>query len=389
MKLCIFGLFVLFLGGGAGIVLFCPGSRETQEPRPVIVTPAPAMKTGRTVKVRLRASETELQIGSSEGGLWREEPSHTWEKQVAGGEVHVQVSDLLVQVDGEIAPTSKVRFVPEDSVFQLGDRHYRGELIIETSGEYLKATEEVALEDYIRAVVPSEMGRHWPLQALMAQAVASRTFALYRTEFQGRPYLRSSDMAYRGLNAESPRTDMSVEMTGGTVLKWEGRLPPSYYHSTCGGCTSSVKDVFGEPEIPPLQGVACGTCENSPHYHWQATLLRSDIIAALSSRGVAQVKQIRADGADRCGRVENVIINQSRKLPAETFRSAVGVNTIKSTIFDIQSGKNDISFTGRGWGHGVGLCQWGARGLAENGKSCEDILLHYYPGASLTPVENP
>ena len=338
------------------------------------------------VPVRLVEGEPRLVVSSSGVGRWQAIAPAKWDLPPRGGRWDVEASGNLLNIGGKVVPASAARFTPEGGTFRLGQGTYRGSLVVEAHPEKgLIATELVELEDYLRAVVGSEMWSHWPLNAQMAQAVAARTYVLDKLlDTSGGPRcLTRLDLAYQGTGAENKTADRAVALTEGVVLNYNGAVFKAYFHSTCGGATSSPQTVFHDPAIPPLSGAECAWCTRSPHYRWSASLSGADIAAKVSAWGIKRVNTISLAETDEAGRPAYVIINGVKKIPANDFRMAVGSRVLKSILLTVSKRGDTFRFSGRGWGHGVGMCQWGARGMADAGKSWDEILRHYYPGAEI------
>jgi len=170
------------------------------------------------------------------------------------------------------------------------------------------------------------------------------------------------------------------------VLFYGGAPLAAYFHSTCGGHTSSVGAVFGEKEVPPLCGVGCDWCRDSPYYRWKVQIQRSELVRKLAPWGLVYLDSIRPLDVDEGGRPRVLLLNGTKQVKASEFRRAVGPERIRSMAFTAARRGRAFEFAGRGWGHGVGLCQWGARGMALAGKSWREILAHYYPGAEPLPA---
>ena len=235
--------------------------------------------------------------------------------------------------------------------FGLGDERYRGGLLIEAGGGAgLRAVELVSMEDYLRSVVGSEMPSKWPPDALKAQAVAARTYAAYRLHPAGhaRPYLTRVDLAYKGVAGENHEADRAVEETAGVVMTYKGRLFPAYFHSTCGGATTSAAHVWAELPIEPLKGVTCTWCAPSPYYRWTVSIPAADVAAALADLGVQGVSSIRVEGVDGAGYAQDVLINGTLRLSAASFRLTVGPNLLRSTAFSVRRDRYAFQFSGRG-----------------------------------------
>jgi stage II sporulation protein D len=175
--------------------------------------------------------------------------------------------------------------------------------------------------------------------------------------------------------------------TEGIVLTYRGSIIPAYYHASCGGRTESALHLWGI-DAPYLRGVDCECQEISRYGLWEKRI-SSDIVAgALKRLGyrVSGISTIDIDGITPAGRVRRVAIGHAggiTSVPAEKFRAAVGYAAIPSIFFETEVAGDEIVVSGRGLGHGVGLCQWGAKEMAQRGLGHRAILQHYYPGTRL------
>ena len=293
------------------------------------------------------------------------------------------------------------------------ERGYRGILrLAPTSTGLLRAVNVVPMEEYVAAVVPVELLKPWHVEAYKAQAVAARTYALIqrnqKTRYDFDVYDSVSDQVYGGCGAETRRAWEAVQGTWGVVATYRGAggnpvLLKTYYSSTCGGETASAAGVFGGEAPPPLAGgVECTWCRKSPKYTWPSlALTKQEIGDALRRSGMkdlARLGRVRsvevAERASRGGRADQIRIvdaaGQAYLLRAGYWRMLMGPKRVRSTWFDIQdAGDRILLKNGRGDGHGVGLCQWGAEYLAEHGKTAEEILRYYYPGVELVKAYEP
>lgn len=290
-----------------------------------------------------------------------------------------------------------IHIIPKNQpAVYLGKCLYRGSLqIVRTRQNLLRAINVVALEDYLKGVLYHEISHRWPMEAIKAQAIVSRTFALYQAQQnKTRHYYLKSDVSsqmYRGVYAEKHRTNRAVDKTRAGVLVWKGKLLPAFFHATCGGHTENVRRLWSV-NAGPLKGVKCGYCENSPHLLWECSLSLLEIEMKLNRAGykVSQMSSIGIKGRDRSGRIIELILKGetgSTRLRAKDFRNIIGARTIRSTNFTVDVTDNTAHFQGRGWGHGVGMCQWGAFSMAKKGKTAEQILSFYYPGARVVKLE--
>jgi stage II sporulation protein D len=239
------------------------------------------------------------------------------------------------------------------------------------------------LETYLRGVLPAEMPVSWPIEALKAQAVAARTFALFR---QGQSRAKDFDvdsdvmdqMFLEGAET-TKRAEQAIDETRGLVLHTpQGKLIAAYFHSDCGGHTEDARNVWGGGESTGTAG-----CPFTARANWKLRLTLKQLAAKLR----LPVKAIELGERTESGRVARVALaladGSGRTITANDFRHALGYGELKSTAFSISREGETYTFAGRGFGHGVGLCQWGARQMALQGSSFKEILAHYYPSARL------
>lgn len=380
-----------------------------------------------------------------------------------------------------------------------GNARYRGSLRIVRAGGGFTVINVLDIESYLRGVVGSEMPRAWNIEALKAQAILARTYALANRggEYASRGFdvtNSTSSQVYKGIGAESPSTDRAIAETAGEVLTYGGRLAPVYFHSDSGGATADAADVWGKPS-PYMRPVAEAAPSESPKAQWVITMTPTQIGRALSSMGqrVGTVRSVVVTRRDAFGRAITMRVKGDRgaaEISAHAFRMAVGPTVLFSTNFAISAEgsrpqyrettaatnavlaptqsvaprpvqvavtdvdpliemtNNDVftkdevydmlfhpekraqyieigrarmghpapqaepepapvptqtvsvpsvavrmpvdtevsgtvRFEGRGYGHGVGLSQWGAKAMADRGARYREILAHYFPGTSV------
>jgi len=295
----------------------------------------------------------------------------------------------------EIFPVVGVRIEPESSAtISLNGKRLRGTVeIVRQADLKLLVVNQVALEDYLRGVLSKEAPDYWPIEALKAIAIAARTYGVYQRflkevgDYDVTGDVMSQD--YGGKTAEKTATTRAVKATAGWILLYQGRLFPTFYHSTCGGMTEHAR-VMGRFDLAPLRGGrSCSLCSASPFFTWQRRLTKEDINWALhkSSHGtVGDVQDVRVGPRTQSGRAEQIAIIGSQrtlKLSGYEFRALFGFERIRSTFLTITPVPDGFVVEGHGWGHGVGLCQWGAAELARRGFSATEILAFYYAGAEL------
>jgi stage II sporulation protein D len=263
------------------------------------------------------------------------------------------------------------------------------------SGRY-DVVEYLSVEEYLYGVLPREVETTWPLDALKAQAVVSRTYVLYN-KMKGaneRYDVLDSvlDQVYGGQNVEAPSTTQAVNETHDEILlDSAGKPVQAFFHSSCGGHTELPEHVWKSSYPSDVFGVVSdgSYCSDDPHYKWQLSVPYTTLRARLKRAGfqIRDIKSISILQKSASGRAETFILETSKtqiEVAGNRFRLALGPEALRSTLLvNMKAGKKSVFFEGRGWGHGVGLCQWGARGRALAGQTYKQILQTYYPKAKL------
>ncbi|HAM35818.1 MAG TPA: hypothetical protein DEB40_12200 [Elusimicrobia bacterium] len=299
------------------------------------------------------------------------------------------------QADGQ------VRLVPQEyraTVF-TGSHRYQGPLIVRSNrDDTVTVIEEVGVEDYLMGVLPHEMETNWPVEALKAQAVVARTFAYTQLgKYRKAGFDLTSDtrsQMYGGVSVPSAAVRLAVAATRGEVLGYRGELLNVYYHACCGGHTADYASVWGQGYAPrPLRGVRDGYCPNSPLAHWRVSFPKSDVLVALQNRRLigGKLRSLRVGRRDAAGYARTFVAGigaETLVVPSETLRRRLGATELRSVrIRSVRLRRGSVDFEGSGSGHGVGLCQWGARLQAEQGRRYESILRYYFPGSTLSVVD--
>lgn len=271
-------------------------------------------------------------------------------------------------------------------------------LIYKNSNGKIDVVNQVELDDYLKGVLPFEANPQWAYESLKAQAVVSRTFAFFKMlERQKEIYDVSSGMysqVYAGKHIENEKTNQAIEDTQGQILIYDSKIFLAFYHSTCGGATTAAELVWRVKPLVPLGGVECRFCSNSPHYRWQATVTRQEIQSKLARHGMPlhDVQSLQLEKIDKTGRAHMIQIKSKwwqKNLDADAFRGWIDPAKLKSNLITkiTTNDAGDYVFKGRGWGHGVGLCQYGMKYLGELGYSYREILSYYYPGSQVLSVK--
>ncbi|MBI4505913.1 MAG: SpoIID/LytB domain-containing protein [Chloroflexi bacterium] len=347
---------------------------------------------------------------------------------------------LVVEQDGRLLlgdPAAPLRLAAPSGFLTHRGVGYRGALSVEDGPAGLLLVNTVDLEEYLASVVGAEMPAAWPREALRAQAVAARTYLLARRPLNGnvRYDICATErcQVYRGLGSEAASTRQAVRDTEGEVLTYHDRLINALYSSNSGGVTEAAEHVFGA-SAPYLRSVASPGDADAAVFRWTRELRAEELLAALNAERVGALRGVAVPARSPTGRAATLRLDGvygSVEVPATTARSALG---LRSTMFwptfqpaaTIVVSAGDLAarqatrpaggrrvgllaeerprsaaearaldaywvyalpprvqLDGRGWGHGVGMSQWGARGMALAGATYRAILAHYYSGTTL------
>jgi stage II sporulation protein D len=348
-----------------------------------------------------------------------------WTVAMQGGRLRVANTDNGRA--SSIASPLSIRSLDGASPLRANGRAYRGELLVVASGDEVIVINRLPIEEYLRGVVPLEIGDRQAAEhaAVEAQAIAARSYAYTHLAPSQRFDVRATvdDQVYGGAGAERPVSDGAVAATAGEVLRYAGRIADTPYHSTCGGMTAEPSEVWtGEAGAPYLRrvddhipGSRRAYCDISPRFDWTREMSGEEIGAAvtryLHSRGssdeIGTARALRIESRTPSGRVGTLAIEGTggrTTLRGNAIRYALrvaGGELLNSTYFSIEasrpgrsesesgsgSGERRFTLRGRGYGHGIGMCQWGAIGRARAGQDAATILQTYYPGTSVGIVQ--
>ncbi len=360
------------------------------------------------LRVAIKKSVSEVKVGSSTTAVV---------KDAAGkplGEIQGMNAFVAQQRGGGVAldrwQAGMMWIEPSNGGFAwIGDRWYRGRTLVVPTKDGLAAVNYVDLEQYLYSVLGGEMNGNWPQEALKAQAVAARSYALYQRN-SGNNIFDVGDTAawqvYRGVQDESPGTQAAVEATKGQVLicgktqSCRGQIIEAVFHSSSGGHTEDVENVWMQP-LPYLRGVP-DFDQGTPVYEWSKSFSGGQMSSLITGVGKILCMEPEVTPGQKTTRVKKMKVvgeGGSRTLSGDDLREAL---SLKSTWFTIGPDCSQIalksnpkpnppaSFTvnGRGFGHGLGLSQWGAYNMALQKKAnYQQIVLHYYTGTELAKIE--
>lgn len=310
----------------------------------------------------------------------------------------VTMQNNMIIIDGKSCDLP-LRLVSESSEnrIRINGRRYRDNISVLLKNGGFTIINELGLEDYLCGILPKEVDKGWEPEALKAQAVISRTYALRNLRKHANYDLctQTHCQVYGGVESEQDSTSKAVMDTRAQVLVFNGELAQSLFHAACGGNTENPRYVWNWDSVPPsyLSGRRDKYCSVCPHNIWKGFLDKEVIRQKLlkNNINVGEIKGISMSEKTPSGRAKYIIIKHTKgafKMPAARFRLFVDTWQIKSTLLiGIIRKQNGYEFRGRGWGHGVGLCQWGAKVMADKGFKYKEILHFYYPGTKVEKWE--
>jgi stage II sporulation protein D len=384
----------------------------------------PHRSTDQVIRVLLTGTATAARIASPEGFVLvdrdnalaaRAERNQAWRVERNAGRVRAIRPDGVPTVWKDVLRARPVG----DGLLSLDGKPYRGEITFTVGDSGLAVINALPIDDYLMGVVPLEMGTRTASDsaAVQAQAVTARSYA-YIHLTPNRAYDVTGgtlDQLYGGVAAENAVASQAVEGTRGLVLRYGGRIVNAPYHSTCGGTTAASSEVWRSADEAYLRQVSDripGTerfyCDIAPRFSWTRRLDAQTLNAAIAqylghyantpSTGPGSVRGVTVASHTLSGRVGTITVSTDRgnfSLRGNDIRyvlRAPGDEILNSTYFSLdQSSAADGSLVqlvirGFGYGHGVGMCQWGAIGRARAGQDFRTILRAYYPGTSVGPA---
>ena len=298
-----------------------------------------------------------------------------------------------VQV-GTLISAQPVIIEPVDGVtLEINNNKYTGKFWAMPGKTTFNLIEQVSLEAYLYGVLPYEMHPTWAPEALKAQAVAARTYTLKSIEKKANePFDLYSDVrsqVYKGAGNVYESVKKAVDQTRGQVLTYKGELFFTYYHANCGGGTDHVHIWNPKaPDIKPLSGNSCKFDAHSKSHDFKQDISKTSVGKFAKSQGLkGTLKSIKVAKKTSTGRAVNLTLKTSggsKTVSCANFRAATGIRSCKLT--KITTGSTKVHFEGHGYGHGIGMCQDGAHGMAKQNYTYKQILKQYYPGATLSQM---
>lgn len=287
-------------------------------------------------------------------------------------------------------------FKARKGILEVNGKPYRGSvrIVAQEDGKGLQVINILPLKHYLVGLINSEISSQWHRDVVRAQAIIARTYALtQKKKREGEPYhLKGSDIdqVYKGSALEDRAARRAVKDTSGLVLYYDGALALTLYHSNAGGRTEAAKNVWGG-DYPYLKSVKSHYDKKAPRYEWEYSIDAKSFAAKLRAMGhkIDKIKAVVIKKKTPSKRVVKLQIKgkpTSIELSGEELRALIGYAKLRSTMFKVRKKKGRFIFMGKGSGHGVGLSQWGAKGMAEAGRSYKKILKHYYPGTKIKKI---
>jgi stage II sporulation protein D len=351
------------------------------------------------LRVAIEQDVSRVTIGSSTNAVLKDGSGQVLAQIPAMGALSAESQGGRVKVDQWTA--SQVWVEPEgDGYVYIGDKWYRGRTLVVPTSSGLTAVNYVDLEEYLYSVVGAEMPTSWPLEALKAQAVAARSYALYQRQTSGNAVFDVGDttswQVYEGIEEEAASTQQAVQETAGQVLTHEGQIIEAVFHSSSGGHTENVEEVWTSyrPYLRAVQDYD----QNAPVYQWTEQFTADQLRARIT--GVGNILTLQPERTTVNGRIISMRVvgdAGTRTLSGNEIRQALN---LRSSLFQVTSNSPNVASAngatpppttfivqGRGFGHGLGLSQWGARELAAQGYNYQQIVGHYYTGATLSRIQ--
>lgn len=344
------------------------------------------VKAAVQLRVAIEQAASQVKVGSSTPAVVRDySTGRTLGKVAAMNAFYAQPLAGGVTVDR--MQSGRIWIEPtDDGYVYIGDRWYRGKTLVTPAANSLTAINYVDLEQYLYSVLGSEMNGNWPLEALKAQAVAARTYAIYKRQNESNGIYdvvnTQASQVYNGIEKESPGTYAAVQATSGQVLTYNNQVILSVFHACSGGHTENVEDVWSEA-LPYLRGVP-DFDQNVSACQWQTTFSPEELNRRISGVGTVTTLNTTLTPNGSIKTLEVVGDKGTRQLKGEAVRNVLG---LKSTRFTISQDPVGVRFDGRGWGHSLGMSQWGAYNLAQRGIKYQQILQHYYQGSKLAKMQ--
>ena len=323
--------------------------------------------------------------------------------------------NVNMKISGRSFSGKVINFSPRENLIRFKGHSYRGTIKVFADNNLISVVNSLSLEDYLKGVLPLEMptgNNNENYEALKAFAICARTYSLNKlsenkTTFD--VYIDTRDQVYGGVESEKEITNRAVDETRDLILTYNGQPAVTYYSAACGGHTENVKDVFptNGKDLPYLSGVKDGDepyCSIAPKFNWVEEYTEQTFLSRLKAAGQIdnidyEIDDIQVASRFESGRVNELditlksadgddkIVSLYGNNIRSVIRNANNSGILRSNLFDISMDDGIVTITGKGNGHGVGLCQWGSIYLSRIGWNYKDILSHYFPGTQISNIK--
>ncbi len=343
--------------------------------------------TGRTIRIKIFKGKTLIRVdvsGADESGV----------PQLMSFDANTTIKPTLI---GGGVPLTVTAY---DANGLVASRRYSGSITVAPDADGILVINTVDLEQYVGSVLAAEISPSWSYEALKAQAIAARTYALHAAATGKHAYDLGDDTSnqvYNGMDGIDPRLAAAAQATAGIALLAGTTAAEVFYSAACGGHTASVAELTGAPNAPPyLRGIVDADssgkpyCAKAPFYAWE-NVVAAEAMAAIFDIAPVDMTGIEIASTWPDGRVRTIaahrnngsdVVIQGRALYAKAAES-LGYKVVPSLLFQIEPDPGGFRISGHGLGHGVGMCQWGARGRSDGGENAQTILSAYFPGTTL------
>ena len=373
-----------------------PGRSSDEEGEQAVLPP---------VRVRLASLGTPSQfVIKAAGPILASDPKSGEALAIGDGPLTLKGVEDQISVGEKLVP--EVRLTAPEMVVGAGKsaRTYPEALIVTVSGGRLTLVNECSLERYTEGVLVGECPALFHPEAIRAMAIAARSYSYRRAFLSGKELCdTTSSQVYLGIGKVAPSHREAVEATRGMVGLSEGQVIDAVYSSDCGGYTEANEEAWNSSRplsyLRPVEDApepgGREFCSINRSHTWTVNLPKSKLLSLSGLK--AEAIRLEVQELTASGRARQVVLTGDDALPepgsglfkafsGDVWRRTVGMNTLKSLKFEVEETDAGVTLRGRGWGHGVGLCQWGANGMGKAGYDCEAILTHYYTGIDLAPA---
>ena len=349
----------------------------------IFILPAQAVE----LRVAIKKEVSQVKVGSSTTAIVKDSTGKKLGELAPMSSLAAKLRGNKIKIDNRVAAGELIIEPQDDGYVWIGDRWYRGRTQLIRQDDSITAVNHVDLEQYLYSVVGAEAVSTWPIEALKAQAVAARSYALYKRNTDPSSIFdldtTVGTQVYKGLDSEYTTTHQAVNDTLGQIMTYQNNVILAAFHSSSGGYTENVEDVWTSP-LPYLRAVVDYDHE-SPVFEWQQVIPVSRIQTLVA--GVGNIRGLQPVVMTPRGRVITMKVTGDRGTATISGKKLRQALDLRSTLFRVSTDGSNLKVKGRGFGHGLGLSQWGAYYLAKKGVNYHQILAHYYQNANLSQLE--